>query len=84
MEMTTILPMIGAVAVVVGFIFGIIKAKTKPERIIYLAGLLIIIGFGIYGSVQMKKKIKIANQQVEPIVTTPVDKVEPQSTQAHP
>jgi hypothetical protein len=27
---------------------------------------------------------KGANQQVEPIVTTPVDEVEPQSTQAHP
>jgi hypothetical protein len=30
-----------------------------------------------------KQEKQIANQNMEPIVTTPVDKVEPQSTQAH-
>ena len=33
--------------------------------------------------VTFRTKQKIANQNLEPIVTTPVDKVEAQSTQAH-
>jgi uncharacterized membrane protein len=65
--MTTLLPIIGALAVLTGIIFGIIKAKTKSERIIYLAGLVIILGFGIYGSVQMKKKIAIATHRFHSI-----------------
>ena len=83
--MDTILPLIGVITVVVGFIIGFIRAKTKSERIIYLLGLSIIIGFGIYGSIKMNKKSKlIANQRAEFIVTTPADKVEVQSTQTHP
>ena len=34
--------------------------------------------------IEIKLNMKNSNQQVEPIVTTPVDKVEAQSTQAHP
>ena len=35
-------------------------------------------------SIKIAIKRKKPNQQVDPIVTTPVDKVEPQSTQGHP
>ncbi len=38
----------------------------------------------VYLKVSTFKETKTANQQVDPIVTTPVDKVEAQSTQGHP
>jgi hypothetical protein len=50
-------------------------------------GLFSIIWFVKSGCSELSKKKYInqnSNQQVEPIVTTPVDEVEAQSTQAHP
>jgi hypothetical protein len=53
--------------------------ETIGETLIFIVPVFII-GTSIY----LIRKRKKSNQQVDPIVTTPIDEVEPQSTQGHP
>ena len=52
-------------------------------QIIVLMFMMYGIPFGIWGIILLVKSNKIANQNAESIVTTPIDKSEPQSTQTH-
>ncbi|MDF7808396.1 hypothetical protein P4E94_13155 [Pontiellaceae bacterium B12219] len=83
-----ITPWVFVSAIVSLTLFGILNLtpvpNTKPEDLPKHSASLEKITTTLTEHPQTTTCANIPNQQVDPIVTTPVDKVEPQSTQDHP